>query len=66
MAMKNNGRFALTRYWNGYRAARDTTGACGLEWAREIVNLGVLKGKSPAYIKGYLRYIDREIRKGRQ
>jgi len=62
----NNGRFALTRYWSGYRAARDTTGACGLEWAREIVNLGVLKGKSPAYIKGYLRYIDREIRKGKQ
>lgn len=66
MKTGNNGRFALTRYWSGYRAARDTAQACGLEWAREIVTWGALKGKSPAYIKGYLRYIDREIRKERR
>ncbi len=63
---KNKGRFALTRYWQGYRAARDTAQACGLQWARELVNLGELRGHTPAYIKGYLRYIDREIRKGKQ
>lgn len=62
----NNGRFALTRYWNGYRAARDTAQACGLDWARELVNLGALKGRTPAFVKGYLHYIDREIRKGKQ
>lgn len=66
MKTGNNGRFALTRYWSGYRAARDTAQACGLEWASEIISMGVLKGKKPAYIKGYLRYINRQIEKGKQ
>ena len=46
----------MRRYWAGYRAAKTTAEACGIEAARKEYAFG-LTGMSRAYCDGWRRYL---------
>lgn len=55
-------RKANREYWDGYRHAKRRTFECGIQGAREEYAFG-LNGKSPAYYRGFLRYMMDTTRK---
>lgn len=45
-------------YWMGYNHAKRLAFECSIGYAREVYYYG-LNGKSPAYCRGFMAYIER-------